>query len=530
MSKKGKCKIDIKFIQDDRKRTDTLYKRRRGLIKKVHELSVICRLKISIVCTDFERTCFTYSNDERLDYNLERVLGDINKPIWLTRFLPEDYPFSSVKGDTKEKVLFGRRVNQNCLIKKNKIFKPHKPTVPSKALLSKRGLSELVQTTTNPQNQQNQQIPKKLKIDQLAPLSTNQQQKETEVKQQIDKNLYLTFNHKFKNTKAKIPKEQFEDYLVISLRKTIDNLKKDYNLINKYFKFDQKFFVKLEKFREKITTLILSERFFQDHLMLRYFIYFYFSNESKGPFDIIKKISPPQILKIMSKIDSIEVDKVNEVFLRVMFSKINPQRNFDFLAEIKKIKFCSKLYSLKRVHLKRVMVGRASGNTKFPKIQKEIEKNLTNPKKRQKPSCIVAEEIFIKHHANFVIIQDNWLAMTINEIIGMGVMQNCLKSFLNRVPLGDLKKIAILISGGLMSSKVPFLQEVLAMQKKKNEISSLSEGGGQVPGGGFSDFMDLLQSGNNGEQNFSDNVSQASGFSFNFQETVGSLRSSFFEF
>ena len=60
------------------------------MIKKIHELSVICGLKVSIVCTDFEKSCFTYCNDPRLEPSLETIFKGTNKPLWLTNFLPSE--------------------------------------------------------------------------------------------------------------------------------------------------------------------------------------------------------------------------------------------------------------------------------------------------------------------------------------------------------------------------------------------------------------------------------------------------------
>ena len=105
----GKNKIDIKFIENKRKRTvrfksrfffssllfltfdkDALYKRRRGLVKKAHELSVICGVKISLVCTDFENICFTFCNDSRLDVELSSILKKSQRKIRLTKFEPSE--------------------------------------------------------------------------------------------------------------------------------------------------------------------------------------------------------------------------------------------------------------------------------------------------------------------------------------------------------------------------------------------------------------------------------------------------------
>ena len=62
-------------------------------MKKAHELSVICGMKISIICTDFNRTCFCYSNDKRLDWDLKKLFKDVQRPMWLTQFSDSDVKF-----------------------------------------------------------------------------------------------------------------------------------------------------------------------------------------------------------------------------------------------------------------------------------------------------------------------------------------------------------------------------------------------------------------------------------------------------
>ena len=109
----GKSKIEIKYIQDDRRRHDTLYKRRRGIIKKVHELGVVCGLKISLVATDFTNICFTYSNDHRVDPNLTHIFKKVRKPIWLTDFSELEYPYKSVKKENRIKLLQGHRIGRS---------------------------------------------------------------------------------------------------------------------------------------------------------------------------------------------------------------------------------------------------------------------------------------------------------------------------------------------------------------------------------------------------------------------------------
>ena len=60
------------------------------MIKKVHELAVICGLKVSVICTDFEKSCFTYCNDPRLQHDLESVFSENIKPVWWTKFSEQE--------------------------------------------------------------------------------------------------------------------------------------------------------------------------------------------------------------------------------------------------------------------------------------------------------------------------------------------------------------------------------------------------------------------------------------------------------
>ncbi len=54
--KMGKKKItDLKLIQDDAKRNNTYSKRKKGLIKKAMELSILCSQKIFLAMYDENR-------------------------------------------------------------------------------------------------------------------------------------------------------------------------------------------------------------------------------------------------------------------------------------------------------------------------------------------------------------------------------------------------------------------------------------------------------------------------------------------
>ena len=50
----------------------------------------MCGVKISIFCTDFDTTCFTFCNDQRLALDPKEVFRDMEKPINITHFDSDD--------------------------------------------------------------------------------------------------------------------------------------------------------------------------------------------------------------------------------------------------------------------------------------------------------------------------------------------------------------------------------------------------------------------------------------------------------
>ena len=132
-----KCKLEVKYIEDDKRRADALYKRRRGLMKKAHELSVMCGLKISIIATDFEKICFSFCNDPRLSLNMQKVFKGVNKPLWMTDFNDLQYPFASVRGENKKKIVYGK-IFPGPLELIESFNNTHKDTNTNHNLLSKR--------------------------------------------------------------------------------------------------------------------------------------------------------------------------------------------------------------------------------------------------------------------------------------------------------------------------------------------------------------------------------------------------------
>lgn len=60
----GRRKIKIEFIRDDRRRQVTLNKRKQGLMKKAHELSVLCGCELALILFDSKNKLYQYGSGE----------------------------------------------------------------------------------------------------------------------------------------------------------------------------------------------------------------------------------------------------------------------------------------------------------------------------------------------------------------------------------------------------------------------------------------------------------------------------------
>ncbi|ORY09462.1 hypothetical protein BCR34DRAFT_448481, partial [Clohesyomyces aquaticus] len=65
----GRRKIEIKAIKDDRNRSVTFLKRKGGLFKKAHELSVLCSVDVAVIIFGHNKKLYEFSS------------GDINETI-----------------------------------------------------------------------------------------------------------------------------------------------------------------------------------------------------------------------------------------------------------------------------------------------------------------------------------------------------------------------------------------------------------------------------------------------------------------
>ncbi|CAB4253673.1 similar to Saccharomyces cerevisiae YBR182C SMP1 Putative transcription factor involved in regulating the response to osmotic stress [Maudiozyma barnettii] len=111
----GRRKIDIQPITEDRNRTVTFIKRKAGLFKKAHELSVLCQAEVSLIILGANNTFYEYSSVEVDDlmkyYNDDESLRHVIKH-------PSDY------GDFKQRkfVTLNKNVRRRNYAKKNTRF------------------------------------------------------------------------------------------------------------------------------------------------------------------------------------------------------------------------------------------------------------------------------------------------------------------------------------------------------------------------------------------------------------------------
>lgn len=60
----GRRKIEIKAIADDRNRSVTFLKRKGGLFKKAHELSVLCSVDVAVFIFGNNKKLYEYSSKD----------------------------------------------------------------------------------------------------------------------------------------------------------------------------------------------------------------------------------------------------------------------------------------------------------------------------------------------------------------------------------------------------------------------------------------------------------------------------------
>ncbi|KAL5563159.1 hypothetical protein UlMin_032906 [Ulmus minor] len=79
LSRMGRRKLQIKRIEDRHNRQVTFSKRRSGLMKKAHELSVLCDVEVALIVFSGHGSCYEFCSGESLGNALDRYRTYVNE-------------------------------------------------------------------------------------------------------------------------------------------------------------------------------------------------------------------------------------------------------------------------------------------------------------------------------------------------------------------------------------------------------------------------------------------------------------------
>ena len=232
--------------------------------------------------------------------------------------------------------------------------------------------------------------------------------------------------------------------------------------------------------------------------------------------------------------ESLNIQKVNEVFLRVIFEKIKPDSSFDFLAEIDGIQQVKTLLSFKKIHLKKTLLGRIHLVTKVDRVKKylaEMQKPSETTGKAIGEEWASEESITslnLKYRKLILIHQDKTFGMSMREIIDHKVINKVMVDLMDQFPESDVKKFVYLM-GTRKLTKSKIINDTLKVANggsQKGSFYGPSPAPGRekaYPSQGVVNFLKFLSEKDN-SLNSDDNTSQMSDFSFGMSQlSAGSL-------
>ena len=279
---------------------------------------------------------------------------------------------------------------------------------------------------------------------------------------------------------------ELDDFLTFSVGPIIQEIKKNLQFSQRLRKIDSDFFKHLSEANRILLNRMNKEKYYFDLLVFRNLLCMYFSSHDFIPFKFSKKIPEKAVVQLLTKIDKIDIQKTCEVFLRVIFDKITPKKTFSFEEEFRKIRFCSKLYSMKRVHVKRFLISTFySSSVNRSNFKGLIEKGKTNlkntPKSVEEQKLIhfsdkmsekgvnFSDDFAMKYRTNLIVVQDGYLTMTCNEMIGLFNINLMSGTFFASLPEGDLRQMSMMIAEKDLT-KIPVVEELMKMERERNQL------------------------------------------------------------
>jgi hypothetical protein len=89
----GRKKIVIKLIENPVTRRATFKQRLNGLLTKLHDLGVLCGIKISFLCTDTDNNVVCYSNNQDIVVLAKESFNNGVEKFSVKCFTPDDVRF-----------------------------------------------------------------------------------------------------------------------------------------------------------------------------------------------------------------------------------------------------------------------------------------------------------------------------------------------------------------------------------------------------------------------------------------------------
>ena len=444
----GKKKLEIRYIDNPKRRTAVFFNRRSGIFKKAHDLTKTCGTKISVILTDLKGNYHAFINDPDMQIYLKNSVLK-NKPktgkIKLYRYSDEDYPFTSLshigrecetfgEDDFKKIKLFEGTMSGNKQLgeilgkrKRLKVFGnslttlSHSADPPPKPVKHEGGIPRL------PGFNQIQSIPRAKRV-KLEPISEEREEK-------MSPDLH-------------IPKEatvidpdppgfyQFEKYHLLSLNKIIKDFELNRTARSREFSAYRNDVISgLRAYRKFIGEYLSTgwDSFTADLCAWRYILALYFSDYPEHlrplsrafrsiPIDQMiqfVRIRPPsnrlrqeldsgrlveedhsQFFMVSSAMDltrwySVEyinylsqIKRLLEVFTLIILGKISVRRDFNLLRETQRIKSGKKFRILKIMTIKKIITIRASWVANFLKIGQQRPQDVEVIKEMRKAQSV----------------------------------------------------------------------------------------------------------------------------------------------
>ena len=242
----------------------------------------------------------------------------------------------------------------------------------------------------------------------------------------------------------------------------------------------------------------------------------------------LKAIPLNQVLNLSNNISTFPIQYINEVLLKVLFQKIQPNQKFSFVEEIKTVSFSgpTKLNNFKKIHFKKLMISRLQTISKVKRIREAFEElkfkthQLDTKDTEGKVKFEMTKEN-LKRYAFVVAYVKDMICMTIlREILDMKILLDIHCTQVELMDKSDMKFLALKWFSGARLNFPDTSRSDKTSDSSKNldpKFTALNK------------FVKILENHNQDQVNNCDNRSHNSDFSLKFNK-LRRLSSEFFDY